>query len=433
VQFSEEQIWALAPDEASKKAGKDLAYSEKWITKGYNDLAIWGECKGSGSKPYETQIHIETITCKCSCPSRKFPCKHSLGLLILYVKNKAIFTHSTEPTWVTDWLKKKKEQSAKKEESKEKPINEISQAKRLQAREELVDSGIEELLIWMKDVIKNGIVSFPEKGTSILHHLAKRMVDAKSQGLASLLRKMAAIDFYTEGWENIFLSHLFNLYLVVSGFKNKSNINELLLEDIKGNIGFIKTQEQLKILDGITDNWIVIGKQTTQEDDMMIERNWLYGCSSKQYALIIHFSVRWQVNSLLLVPGSCIHATLVFYPSAHPLRAIIKEQFAVVESPKFKGADNWDEVSNSIQNCKQIMPLMIDLPFIIHQVIPVFHQNSWWLKDVENKMVRLPKKFSSLFDLLAISGGNAVDISVVGNGLIFQPIGVWMQHQYIRL
>ncbi|MFY7901164.1 MAG: SWIM zinc finger family protein, partial [Chitinophagaceae bacterium] len=151
MHFSEEQIWVLAPDEASKKAGKDLSIPQKWVTKGSNNQVIWGECLGSGSKPYQTQIHIESVTFKCSCPSRKFPCKHSIGLLLLHAKNNILFTETTQPDWVTDWLAKKNEQSVKKTVDKEKVIDEVAQSKRLQAREQLVENGLNDVLLWMKD------------------------------------------------------------------------------------------------------------------------------------------------------------------------------------------------------------------------------------------------------------------------------------------
>ncbi|MGB8191873.1 MAG: SWIM zinc finger family protein, partial [Chitinophagaceae bacterium] len=81
MNLSEEQILALAPDESSKKSGKELSNASKWVSKGANETALWGECKGSGSKPYQTQVDLANIAFKCSCPSRKFPCKHGLGLL----------------------------------------------------------------------------------------------------------------------------------------------------------------------------------------------------------------------------------------------------------------------------------------------------------------------------------------------------------------
>ena len=75
-----EQITALAPDAASVKAGRGLVNSAKWPTLGQSANALWGECQGSGSKPYQVSVDLGGPAFKCTCPSRKFPCKHGLGL-----------------------------------------------------------------------------------------------------------------------------------------------------------------------------------------------------------------------------------------------------------------------------------------------------------------------------------------------------------------
>ena len=135
MNLTEEQILTLAPDEASRKSGRDLANSGKWINKGANDQALWGECQGSGSKPYQTQVDTANIAFKCSCPSRKFPCKHGIGLLLLYTRNKNNFAITDAPAWVTDWLNKRTEKQEKQAEKKEKPVDELAQAKRQHARQ----------------------------------------------------------------------------------------------------------------------------------------------------------------------------------------------------------------------------------------------------------------------------------------------------------
>ena len=84
LNLTEEQIIQLAPDAASVKAGKGLATRAKWVLLEHSDRAIWGHCQGSGKTPYQTVIDIKNVAFKCSCPSRKFPCKHGLGLLFLY-------------------------------------------------------------------------------------------------------------------------------------------------------------------------------------------------------------------------------------------------------------------------------------------------------------------------------------------------------------
>jgi hypothetical protein len=41
VHLTEDQILALAPDESSKKSGKDLANPSKWITKGITEYRAY--------------------------------------------------------------------------------------------------------------------------------------------------------------------------------------------------------------------------------------------------------------------------------------------------------------------------------------------------------------------------------------------------------
>jgi SWIM zinc finger len=43
---------------------------------------VWGLCAGSGKRPYQTVVDLTGPAYKCSCPSRKFPCKHALALLL---------------------------------------------------------------------------------------------------------------------------------------------------------------------------------------------------------------------------------------------------------------------------------------------------------------------------------------------------------------
>jgi hypothetical protein len=87
LNLSADELLRLAPDTASVKAAKGLVIPTKWPRLGYDEAAIWGECQGSGSKPYQTQIDLSEPAFRCSCPSRKFPCKHGLALGLLYLQH----------------------------------------------------------------------------------------------------------------------------------------------------------------------------------------------------------------------------------------------------------------------------------------------------------------------------------------------------------
>lgn len=80
--WTADRVLALAPDSASVASGRELSSPAKWASAARSDFAVWGEAKGSGAKPYQTIIDLREPAFKCSCPSRKFPCKHALGLML---------------------------------------------------------------------------------------------------------------------------------------------------------------------------------------------------------------------------------------------------------------------------------------------------------------------------------------------------------------
>ena len=84
TRWSREQVIAAAPDASSVSAAQKLARPGPWSQAGANDLLVWGQCQGSGKNPYQVSVDLAEPAYRCSCPSRKFPCKHALALLLLW-------------------------------------------------------------------------------------------------------------------------------------------------------------------------------------------------------------------------------------------------------------------------------------------------------------------------------------------------------------
>ena len=338
MNFSEDQILALAPDDPSKKSGKELANPSKWVKREISERALWGECQGSGKLPYQTQVDLSNVAFKCTCPSRKFPCKHGLGLLLLYARDQKLFSKEAEPAWVTEWLDKRNDREEKKTEKKEKEkkADPAAQAKRQENRLKRIEDGITELRLWIQDIIRNGIVNIPGKDISYFEGIARRMVDAQAPGLAGMVRSLRDINFFADGWQSPFLDQLIRIYLVLEGFTRKENLSGELQEELKSIIGFTQNQEELKTEAGISDQWFVLAKRSDKEENLTTERNWLYGIHSKKYALILQFYVRGQIPEVNLLPGSCLDAELIFFKGVNPLRALIK-QFGVTSQQHVQG------------------------------------------------------------------------------------------------
>ncbi|MEU8661961.1 SWIM zinc finger family protein, partial [Actinoplanes philippinensis] len=70
--WSVAQVEALAPDPASLRNARGAA--GQFSATGLTGDVLWGLCRG-----YQVAADLAGPAFKCSCPSRKIPCKHVLG------------------------------------------------------------------------------------------------------------------------------------------------------------------------------------------------------------------------------------------------------------------------------------------------------------------------------------------------------------------
>ncbi len=84
TRWSPEQVEAIAPSPAALSAARPLTTVTKWGGLGADDRAVWGSCRGSGAEPYDTMVDHVGVGVRCTCPSRRHPCKHVLALLLLW-------------------------------------------------------------------------------------------------------------------------------------------------------------------------------------------------------------------------------------------------------------------------------------------------------------------------------------------------------------
>lgn len=434
MNFNEEQILALAPDDSSRKAGRELANASKWSNTGINEQALWGECKGSGKNPYKTQVDLFNIAFNCSCPSRKFPCKHSLGVLLLYIRQKQLFAQADSPSWVKEWIEKREEKAEKKQEKRDKIVDVEAQTKRLMQRHQKVESGIEELQLVLKDIVRNGLLSLPEKVPALFENLSKRMIDSQAPGLAFMIKELAELDYYKENWQSNFISQLVKIHLVITSFKLQDFLSDLLREDVRVLIGFTQNLEELKQQTGLAGNWYVLAKQTEQQDQLQVQKNWLLELNSGQQALVVQYYVNSQIPAINFTPGTIIEAELSFYKSVRPYRAIVKSigkiQFADI---KDKGVKSWKELLEYEKEQIILSPFVDNLSSLVHQLVLVVYQDNWFIKDENKVLMPLIANDSQRLKMLAVTGGKKFSAVVLGQEGKYIPMAIIVNNTYINL
>ena len=430
MSWTEDQVLALAPDAASAKAGKGLATPAKWPLLGASEVALWGEAKGSGKNPYQTRIDLSQLGYKCSCPSRKFPCKHALGLFLLYVRQPSIFSPDSPPTWVSEWLEQRTQRSEKQHQKASQPIDEKAQAKRAALRSEKVAAGVDELQRWLKDTVRNGLATLPSREDRFWSATAARMVDAQAPGLASSLRAMGAIAYYATGWEWKAWEALTQLYLVTEGFKRHEQLPPGLQEDVKAALGFTYPQETLRAQPGIDDTWWVLGKQEIPEERITGVRYWLKGEQSGRYALILQFIAPGQPRELTLLPGSRLQASLVFYPGGYPLRAIVKTHQGTQPFTPPVGYPDLLALENETSAALAAQPWLNQMPVVLNSVTPLVAHDQLWLLDQSKRAILVTNQPDAQWKILALSGGQPIAVAGVVEHQTISLLGGWAFGNY---
>jgi hypothetical protein len=439
MNWTTEQILALAPDAASAKAGQGLAAARKWLKLGADEQTAWGLCQGSGKDPYQTQIDLTEPAFHCSCPSRKFPCKHGLGLFLLLASSAAAFKEKRPPDWAAEWLasraKRAQQRSEKqsKTEAGEKIVDEAAQAKRAASREAKVTAGLRELELWLRDLARGGLAAAQSQPPQFWERMAARLIDAQAPGVARLVRDMAGVPASGEGWEGRLLERLSRLYLLIEGFKRISESPEAAQSDIRALIGWTQNQEDLLRLDGTRDLWVVLGQRVEEEDRLRVQRVWLWGERSGRAALIIHFAHGQQPLDASFITGAVIEAELVFFTGAYPLRAIVKQrQGAPTKPERISGFAKIADAHEAFAGAMAANPWLEKFPAPLLSVTPLRRGDAWFVRDSEDRALKLAPRFEFGWTMLALSGGHEIDVFGEWDGDHLWPLSASAENRFVK-
>jgi hypothetical protein len=446
--FTEQQIESLSPNPAAFIAGKKLSTKENWQLFAGNERALWGEIKGSGKSPYYTQIDTASLAYKCSCPSRQFPCKHSIALMLLYMHSKQAFEVKEEPGWVKEWLDKRGVKEKQKSEApKERTEEEQEQLDKNKEKTQLnrlrsVMAGATELELWLKDLVRIGLLELPNKPKAEIERIAARMVDAKAPGLAGWVKAFGKLNFDDQQeWQHEALNIASRLFLLIRTLKNYENLSPEWQQTIKNLSGWSQSTKELvedPEAETVKDQWLAVGQEVeVTEDEITIQRNWLIGCRSNRTALILNFGTKFTSIENNVLAGSVMEAEVAFFPSVLPQRAAIKIHRQTSNTldilPPF--FDSWGAVQEYRVSQLKINPWANDHVVLLKNALLMNSKGQWSLCDEERS--HLPViggfDFQKTMKWLAVTGNRKQDVACVLRNEHVIPLGVFQGNHYTPL
>ncbi|RPD45900.1 SWIM zinc finger family protein [Hymenobacter sediminis] len=395
--WTEEQARALITDSGTLKRGLELAAPAKWSNLGRTDTAAWGECKGSGSKPYQTGLDLTEPAFKCSCPSRVFPCKHGAGLLLLLARQPQLLSGNTPPDWLQEWLDKRQQTTTKKA-AKEAQLplpgadgatpapassdSELARQKREAQRMSRMQRGAGELAVWLLDLVRAGLAATDNQPLSFWENQAARLVDNQLPGLAGVVRELPTLRHQGADWPERMLARLGELYLLTQAFQRLPELPEAARQELLQLVGVnLKKEDILASEPAVADEWRVLSVDVTEEDRLTVRRCWLQGQQTGRYALVVEFSFGGQAFATALVPDGHYTGTLTFYPGLLSLRAVPGSlTFAGLTSdasPPY--TTTLPELLDAYANALARQPWLREWPVLLTGGTPTFTPDGRWV------------------------------------------------------
>ncbi|MFF3685574.1 SWIM zinc finger family protein [Streptomyces sp. NPDC002187] len=436
LRWTSEQVLALAPDDASRKAGNKLGTAGPWSGAGTTGSgAVWGLCKGSGSKPYQTVVDTKGPAYKCSCPSRKFPCKHALGLLLLWAADaQAVRTvqDSDVPDWAEEWLAERR----KREEARQqngagtgtpaKNADPDAARRRAEQRASRITAGATELEQRLSDLLRGGLAAAEQSGYGLWEETAARMVDAQAPGLAGRVRELGAIPGSGPGWPVRLLEECALIHLLDSAWLGRRRLPEALAATVRTRVGLTAPAAGPPV----RDDWLILAQYDTSDGKLTTRRIWLYGRETGRTVLLLSFGAAGRSPQQALPVGLTIDAELVPYGGAGQLRADLGTQFggpAPLGAPPPGGP-----AVSAVEAYGQALrddPWLDSWPVTLHGVVPVPDGDGWQLADADGKSA-LPVTAAALsrpglWKLVALSGGRPVTVFGEFGHQGFAPLTAW--------
>ena len=371
ARWSADSVLDLAPDESSRRSGAGLGRPAPWSGAGVAGDLLWGLCAGSGKNPYQVVVDLGGPAYKCTCPSRKFPCKHALGLLLNWAHG-TVPEESAPADFAAAWLADRRARAEKAEKSvvRTDPADSGSSAasgpmadasatgetaaarqarQRADQRAERVANGLAELRSWLRDQILVGLsaassttpavarAAAPARGHA--SEIAARMVDAQAPGVAGVLRGLSEVPGSGEGWPGRLLGEYAQLHLLARAHQRLGDLPPELAATVRSRIGYPTSRADVLARPAVTDRWAVLGVRDLVDGNVPGRRIWLRGRDSGRWAMLLTFAAPggggfgrsggWQdPDTARLRPGTELDASLHYYPGQPALRAAAGERQA---------------------------------------------------------------------------------------------------------
>lgn len=438
--WSPEQIGAAAPDSSSMAAARKLSSPGPWSDTGVNDALLWGRCQGSGKNPYQVSIDLIAPAYRCSCPSRKFPCKHALALLLLWSAG-GVTADGTPADFASEWA----DQRAVRAEVKATraadptPADPAAQAKRQAQRIATMDAGVDDFALWLTDLVRSGLAAARGRGYAWWDGTAARLVDAQLPGLADRVRQMGEAVLSRPDWAEHLLTQLGRWWTLVQAWRRRDTLHPDDLADLRTSLGWSLPTAEVRTGPTLLGTWQVLGAHREDSGPLVQQRTW-YRAADGEHAgqIVVQYETAGPGQALGVpqLAGAQVHAAAQLYPGSAPQRVLFAEDPAPSSRGTASGFGPTQTIDQALAQASAQLaraPWRDRHPVVLGQVTIVpGNQGPALVLDPARDALPLAEQ-TPLPRLLAATGGHPCDLFGEWEAGRVNPLAIWDGRQVVNL
>ena len=304
VRWTADQVLATAPDAASVAAGRKLATPGPWSDTGVSaePPALWGSCAGSGKTPYQTVIDLAGPAFKCSCPSRKFPCKHALGLLLLWSAGH-VPEQDTPGDAAAAWLAARDDRATKAATRAEATPDPAAAASAARHGRAVSGPASRSSTGGSATRCGPGSPAPTAEATGASTPSPPAWSTPRHPGWPDRCDGSRRSPRRDDGWAGRLVEEYALLHLLTVGHHRIDDLPPALADTVRARVGYTVRVEDVVATPGLRDRWDVVGLRDGSDGRLTTRRVHVRGATTGRNAFVLSFAAGSQPLDSSLLPG----------------------------------------------------------------------------------------------------------------------------------
>lgn len=387
-------------------------------------------------------IDLADGAANCNCPAKRFPCKHSLGMFLYFANQPAAFHPQEPPAWANVWIQKRMSGAEKKVKQEEESLDvekveekKAKQGEKAQQKLEGLKSGLQDAILWAEDLMRIGLAEV-EQDQQFGEQQKAWFSNLKAEGLRYFVVELVEIleNHASEDYLARFQKKLGEFYLLLKTLERAERFSPEFQQSLMyESAGFVISKNELMETgaESMQGKWLIVGQRKEDNPDrpnVVMRHTFLYGLDSHTTHYIMDSSFGGNFEEHFGVVGAVFEGELMLFPGITRQRVAVKsyQRTELNVLPEFTDTESnlnrYAAILGEFPWLRQFVFLLKDM-----RLLPV--ENKWYLMDGQNKLLPLHISPTQAHHLLAIGGGNPMQISGVWKQNALTPLAAWLEGQ----